>query len=313
MAEIVMGQKTPEIDEPELSSDVTSAITRHAEPQSNSNSDDVDSESLFIPQDWTEVSLLEFINACLPEVDSLVGPRSQPICQVITSKERKLTWKEAQESDNLNGDEIFESVNSEEDGQSKKTYVRTKSDIRILYELRPDRLAGMTLGQFASEYRRLQPGGNGLQKAKDMIDHFTNLGPDTAHLVAGVANLMAPQYMKLKNEEIMVRRTGRKAVLQLLFSGKEGKYGAHLLWTPWRFLDEVNGDEEDEETKKRRLKIFPMSVYRDFPDDDTEQKFILTKLNIGICPVMIANKKSWEHRHISFQFYPWQREFVGCA
>ena len=59
--------------------------------------------------------------------------------------------------------------------------------------MRPDRLAGMTLGEFACDYRRLQPGRNGLQKAKDMIDPLTNLGPDTTHSVAVVESLMAPQ------------------------------------------------------------------------------------------------------------------------
>ena len=76
--------------------------------------------------------------------------------------------------------------------------------------------------------------------------------------------------MKLNNEDIMVRRTGRMAVLQPLFSGRHGKHGTQLLWSPWRFLEEVNVDEEDERTKMKRLQIFPMSVNRDFDDDDTE-------------------------------------------
>ena len=54
------------------------------------------------PKDWAEVSLMEFINGCLPDEYRLSEERSQPITEVITSKEKKLTWKEAKDNDNQN-------------------------------------------------------------------------------------------------------------------------------------------------------------------------------------------------------------------
>ena len=41
------------------------------------------------PKDWMEVSVMEFINGCLSDEYRLSEERSQPITQVITSKERK--------------------------------------------------------------------------------------------------------------------------------------------------------------------------------------------------------------------------------
>ena len=130
----------------------------------------------------------------------------------------------------------------------------------------------MTLGQFASEYRRLKPSGHGYQKAKDMIDSRTGLGPETTQKVAGFENIMAPQCMRLKNEDIMVRRSGQKAVLQLKHSGKLKKFGNQLLWTHWKYLEDVKEDEneDEEELKRKRLEIFPKSVYNDLSDEDID-------------------------------------------
>ena len=273
VAETAMGQRTSDVADLELSSDVMSVIKCDISNQMNTETETIDdgSKPMFIPQDWKEVNILEFINASLPEDESLLGPRSQPVCHVITSKERTLTWKEAQDSDVVNGDELF--ANEGEDGAEEdnpKLYVRSKNDIRALYEMRP--LRQMTLGQFASEYRRLKPSGHGYQKAKDMIDSKTGLGPETTQKVAGFENIMAPQCMRLKNEDIMVRRSGQKAVLQLKHSGKLKKFGNQLLWTHWKYLEDVKEDknEDDEELKRKRLEIFPKSVYNDLSDEDID-------------------------------------------
>ena len=37
-----------------------------------------------------------------------------------------------------------------------------------------------------------------------------------------------------------------------------------LMWTPWRFLEELSGVQDDEETveqKRIRLEVFPLSVF----------------------------------------------------
>ena len=111
---------------------------------------------------WQEISFLEFINSTLPadKVPPAIGPTSQTITKVITTKDRKLTWRAARDSDHETGEAIFES-----EGQS--LYVRTDSDVRKLYEGRPARMREMRLGEFASEYRLLWPSDNGFENVKN--------------------------------------------------------------------------------------------------------------------------------------------------
>ena len=250
-AETVLSMRTAHVDKKELSSGAITAISNaEVSPE-------------FKPEDWMEVSLMEFINGCLPDEHSLKEQRSQPIMQVITSKERKLTWKGAQDGDYHRGEVVFASRAGEAEGDDEKYYVRTKSDVRTLYEMRPPRLRNMVLGFFASNYRRIQPGGNGLQAAKDKIDPSTGLGPDSSEKLVGDEYLMAPQCMQLINEDVMVKRSGRNAVLHLLFDGKPRRHGNQLLWSPWQVLEEIGDENQDqdetEEQKRRRLEVFPMS------------------------------------------------------
>ena len=216
-----------------------------------------------------EVSLIEFINGCLPDEHCLTEQRSQPITQVITSKDRKLMWNAAQDRDNERGEVVF--ANQAEEGEEEdRNYVRTKSDVRILYEMRPPRLRNMVLGFFASNYRRIQPGGNGLQAAKDSIDPGTGLGPDSSDKVVGDEYLMAPQCMQLTNGDVMVKRSGKNAVLHLLHDGKARKHGNQLLWIPWQFLEDIREQDGDvtEEQNRRRLEVFPMSKEEQEDDSD---------------------------------------------
>ena len=220
------------------------------------------------PDNWKEVSILEYVNGHLPEEDRLVGPRSQRLVQVITSKEDKVSWREARDHHNQRGEDIF--VNLEEEHESDG-YVRTESDVRRLYECRPEKMKGMRLGQFAAEFRRIKPGGNGLESAKSKINPKTGVGPDSDGGVIGRADLAAPQCMQLSNGTVMLRRRGRPAVLHLLFSGAPGRFGHELLWEPWQYLEDVQGNQSDEETQRQkitRLAIFPLSVYPTSPDDD---------------------------------------------
>ena len=103
-----------------------------------------------------------------------------------------------------------------------------------------------------------------MEKAKSRIDTQTDVGPDSDGPVIGVANLAAPQYIKLSNGILIKRREGRSAVLHLLYSGAPGAFGHELLWDPWQYLEDVRGNQSDEETvqqRNTRLAIFPFSVY----------------------------------------------------
>ena len=262
-AETVFSMRTAQVEDKELSSGVIRVI---------SSGEASVSESEFKPEDWMEVSLVEFINGCLPNEDRLTEERSQPIIQVITSKERKLTWTEAHDGDNDRGEVIFANQAGEGEDDDRKYYVRTKSDVRTLYEMRPLRLRNMMLGQFASEYRRIQPGGCGLESAKDKIDPGTGLGPDSSDKVVGDEQLMAPQCMQLTNEDIMVKRSGKKGILHLLYDGRTRRHGSQLLWTPWQFLEQISDENQDQdettEQKNRRLEVFPMSKEEQEDDSD---------------------------------------------
>ena len=223
------------------------------------------------PDAWKEISLLEYVNGHLPEDDRLVGPRSQRLVQVVTSKGDKLSWREAQDHDIQRGDDIFVNLDEVDEEDEDKGYIRSKSDVRRLYEVRPEKMRGMRLGQFASEYREIQVGGNGLDAAKSKIDSETDVGPDSDGRVIGEDNLVAPQCMQLSNGTVMQRRVGQPAVLHLLYSGALGRFGHQLLWEPWQYLEDVTGNQADEETiqqKNTRFAIFPMSVYPSSLDDE---------------------------------------------
>ena len=269
-AETVLSMKTAQVEQAELSSGVIRAITNAGELAEVSESSCENSKAKMKPQDWMEVSLIEFINGCLPDEHRLMEQRSQAITQVITSKDRKLTWKEAQDSDNQRGEVLFESQAGEGEEENRKYFVRTKFDVRTLYEMRPPRMENMVLGEFASKYRRIKPGGNGLQTAKDKIDPDTGVGPDSSDRVVGEEHLMAPQCMQLANEEVMVKRSGKNAVLHLLYDGEAGRHGNQLLWSPWKFLEEIRDEDQDvtDEQKRRRLEVFPMGKEEEEHDSD---------------------------------------------
>ena len=211
---------------------------------------------------WKEVSILEFVNASMSEDFQLVGPRSQPVTYVISRKDRTLTWRDAQDDDNIRGEEVFK---CDDGGESINFYVRTEGDVRKLYENRPEvpETKNMVLGQFASQYRKVKATGHGYESALEKIDSVTSVGPASIFPVAGSEIHTAPICMKLKNGTIMQMRSGPKAVLHLLSSGAPGRHGNQLLWSTWTYLEQVSGDQEVEESdlqKKKRLSIFPLSV-----------------------------------------------------
>ena len=132
----------------------------------------------------------------------------------------------------------------------------------------------MTLGQFASEYKLLYPSRFGYEAAKSTIDEQSKLGPNSDQLIPGIRDMWAPQTMMLLNGGIMKRRN-RKAALSLSHRGKTNKYATMLLWSPWTALEDVNGEQEEDETgeqKQRRLSIFPASIFpvQTFEDDSID-------------------------------------------
>ena len=218
------------------------------------------------PENWTEISILEFLNGCLPrsKVAPAEGPTSQSVVQMITSKDPKLTWKNASEHDHQNDEEIFANPEG-------RFYVRTNSDMRKLYEGRPPAVRGMCLGQLASEYRLLKESDHGYEKTKSSINSETRVGPNTRDPMFGVEDMFAPQSMMVKGEKILKRREhGSKAILHFLYSGTLDRYGNQLLWTPWDQLERVSGDQDEDETPEQsriRHSLFPLSVFPSFGDE----------------------------------------------
>ena len=221
-------------------------------------------------EDWQEISFLHFINSSLPcrKIPQAIGPTSQTIIQVIASKDRNLTWRGALDVDNQTGEVIFKS-------EDEKFYVRTNSDVRKLYEERPELMWPMRLGQLATEYRLLKQSDRGYEKAKNSIDEDSNVGPNSNDLVAGTSDLFAPTAMRLKSDKLMKRKNERKAVPHLQFFGSTSRHGNQLMWEPWKNLEEVTGNQNEVETenqKKTRLQIFPLSIFPTVHDDGDEDE-----------------------------------------
>ena len=109
------------------------------------------------------------------------------------------------------------------------------------------------------------------------IDPVTRVGPDSSDRIAGHPERAAPHSMRLKNGKIMVKRSrGADAVPHLLYSGAVSKYSNTLLWCPWRELESIRVDQDDDETpaqKEIRLTLFPLSKFqfcKDNSDEDSE-------------------------------------------
>ena len=116
----------------------------------------------------------------------------------------------------------------------------------------------------------MKPEGCGFQSARDKIDPDTGVGPDSLERVSGDEHLMAPQCMQLTNGDVMVKRVGKDAVLHFRYDGKTRRHGKQVLWSQWRFLEEIKGQDvvETEDQKERRLEVFPMSKEEEEDDSD---------------------------------------------
>ena len=67
-------------------------VYRGGEQLQNTDLDSDVSNHITDSDNWKEISLLEYVNGHLPENDRLVGPRSQSLVQVVTSKGDKVSW-----------------------------------------------------------------------------------------------------------------------------------------------------------------------------------------------------------------------------
>ena len=218
------------------------------------------------PENWAEISILEFLNSALPKMSRVRGLKSQPIVQVTSMRDPKLKWRDACDNDEVRGEEVFVSQ------PGGKSYVRRDTDIRVLYEGRPEPMRRMRLGQLASEYRLMQRTHKETEAIRSKIDDQTGLGLPSTSLVAGTDEILAPQAMMMANGRIMAKRNSdSKAVIHLLLHGTASKYVNCLLWSPWQQLEDIATDQDEEETddqKKTRLSIFPMSVFPCVEEED---------------------------------------------
>ena len=245
------------------------ALVTNGEPYEREESclrDDI-ANQIEEPHNWTEVSILEFFNSAQPTTCQITGLKSQPIVQVTSARDQKLQWREACDNDEVRGDQIFVSTSG------VKSYVRRDTDMRVLYEGRPEGLYEMSLGQLAAEYRLMDRTSEKTEKTRGEIDDRTRLGPPSSSLVAGFQQTVAPEAMMMENGRIMVKRTHEnKAVVRLLHHGATSKYANCLLWSPWQHLEDIATNQEEQETesqKRTRLSIYPMSVFHFVEEDDS--------------------------------------------
>ena len=224
---------------------------------------------------WREVSVLEFLNGCLPgsKVPRLKGPSNQPIVHIITEKDSSQTWREIPDIEEGEDGDGREDVDRGEDvflSKQGRPYMRTTVDIRVLYEMRPAAMEAMTLVEFATRYRVLKPSREthfrlAYENTVAEINPATKVGPDSLDKIAGSPSRAAPVSMRLRNEKIMVkRRRGENAVPLFLFSAGLNRYANRLLFSPWRELETLNVDREEIETdteRAARLELFPMGVF----------------------------------------------------
>ena len=224
---------------------------------------------------WIQTSYFEFINNAMPSRGpKLTNVTSQPIVPVLAERNEKLTWRDAPEVEE-EGDEQYEIFVN----QRGQRVIRTTSDVRVLYEARPEAVNEMCLAQFASQYRLLkdsQQSRKAYDKILAEIDPDTGIGPNTMDNIAGDPGMPAPRSMKLRNSKYMVKRTRGDAALDLQFSAAVNKYINVLLFTPWRELESIRvHQEEPEETDKqreRRLALFPLSKFKTCTGESDEEE-----------------------------------------
>ena len=198
---------------------------------------------------WKEISILKFLHGI--SLDSYEEPVSQHVVNVIASQQQEYNFKESSEKDE-ECDDIF--INSKEE-----TFIVTNGDLRKLYLKRPPSMEPMTFAEFVISYYRKTP------RQQAIVDPQSGVGEESGELVVGGGNLRAPLSMKLSNNVIMKRRLDKSRPVPLLLQYNTlDSYGERMLFLPWRNFEElIEGQEEEDKEQQRqnRLKIFPMSIF----------------------------------------------------
>ena len=205
----------------------------------------------------------------------LTNATSQSMAPILAERNEKITWRNAPEMEE-DDDQYDIFVN-----QRGQRCIRANSDIRVLYEGRPEGVDMMCLAQFAAQYRPLIEG----QQSKKVYDRIvaevdpdTGLGLDSMDDIAGSdPRIAAPKAMKLKSSsKIMVKRIRGDAVPDLRFSGAVNRYSNILLFTPWRELESIRVHQEEpvetDTQRRRRLALFPLSKFETCKDDYEEEE-----------------------------------------
>ena len=200
---------------------------------------------------WKEISILKFLDGISgDEFKELV---SQAIVTVIASQEDELNFADSNEKDE-ECDEIF--INSKEEN-----FIITNTDLRKLYMNRPFAVEVMTFAEFVISYYRKTA------RQRTVIDRQSGVGESSGELVqvVGGGNLCAPISMKLRNNIILKRRSDKSKVVPLLLHCNTlDNYGERMLFQPWRNFEELlerQEEEDKEQQKQNRLKIFPMCFF----------------------------------------------------
>ena len=116
----------------------------------------------------------------------------------------------------------------------------------------------MTFAQFLISYYRMKP------RQQAIIDPYTDVGGETEDPIIG-AHGKLPSSMRLSNGIIMKKRSDPSKHVPLLLQYKEiNDYGSRLMFQPWRQLEELIGDQSNEDKRKQKqncLALFPMGIF----------------------------------------------------
>ena len=126
-------------------------------------------------------------------------------------------------------------------------------------------LRGMLYGQFACQYRKLDPSQIGYEKSyEECYKSETKVGPDSDFHLVGVQDKAAPSSMLLKNGVVMKLREKGTAV-PILPSDEKVDVTDMLLFGEWKTSEKVVEAEDTplkiKQRQTARLELFPKMAY----------------------------------------------------
>ena len=192
--------------------------------------------------------------------------KSQTTVDVRAEKSKIFSWRPEKAADENAGEEIFKSFDKKL--LTDKDFVRNDYSPRKLYQHRPAALRAMNYGQFACQYRKLDPSQRGYKKAYEECNKSKNsVGPDSDFQLVGVNGKAAPTSMMLGNGAVMKLRENKPA-LPILPRSENFFVTDMLLFGDWQTSDEVSEEGElsdtplkTEQRRTARLELFPKMTY----------------------------------------------------